>query len=88
MDRPSTGIDALDEVVGGLGAGDNVVWQTANLAEAVPFVGAFLATAHGTTPLAYLSFRLPPARVLDRSARVWGSERFTLLEGWTGSQCV
>ena len=27
MDRPSTGIDALDELLGGLGVGDNVVWQ-------------------------------------------------------------
>jgi hypothetical protein len=91
MDRPSTGIDALDEVLGGLGVGDNVVWQAANLAdlaEIEPFVEAFLAPAHGTTPMTYLSFRLPPARSLDRFARVWDSERFTLLGGWTGSQCV
>jgi hypothetical protein len=84
VDRPSTGIDAL----GGLGVGDNVVWQATNPAEIEPFVKAFLATAHGTTRLIDLSFRLPPARVLDRFARVWGSERLTLLDGWTGSQCV
>ena len=27
MDRPSTGIGALDELLGSLGVGDNVVWQ-------------------------------------------------------------
>ncbi|HEV2928694.1 MAG TPA: helix-turn-helix domain-containing protein [Propionibacteriaceae bacterium] len=86
MDRPSTGIDALDEVLGGLGVGDNVVWQAADPADIEPFVGAFLATAHGTTPLTYLSFRLPPAAVLDRFSQVWDSDRFTLLDGWTGSQ--
>jgi transcriptional regulator with XRE-family HTH domain len=84
MERPSTGIDALDELLGGLGVGDNVVWQAANPAEIEPFVEAFLATANGTTPLTYLSFRLPPATVLDRFRGVWDNERFTLLDGWTG----
>jgi hypothetical protein len=51
-------------------------------------VEAFLATAHGATPLTYLSFRLPPAAVLDRCSPVWDPERFALLDGWTGSQCV
>jgi KaiC/GvpD/RAD55 family RecA-like ATPase len=87
MDRPSTGIDALDEVLGGgLGVGDNVVWQAANPAEIEPFAEAFLATAHGSTPLTYLSFRLPSAAVLERFGRVWDRERFTLLDGWTGGQ--
>jgi transcriptional regulator with XRE-family HTH domain len=86
MERPSTGIDALDELLGGLGVGDNVVWQATNPTEIEPFVEAFLATANGTTPLTYLSFRLPPATVLDRFGQVWDAERFTLLDGWTGSQ--
>ena len=85
MDRPSTGIDALDEVLGGgLGVGDNVVWQASDPAEVEPFVEALLATAQGTTPLTYLSFRLAPAVVLDRLGRVWDNQRFMLLDGWTG----
>jgi DNA-binding XRE family transcriptional regulator/quercetin dioxygenase-like cupin family protein len=86
MDRPSTGIAALDEVLGGLGVGDNVVWQAPDPADIEPFVEAFLATAHGDTPLTYLSFRRPPAEVLDRFGKVWDSDRFTLLDGWTGSR--
>ena len=86
MDRPSTGIEALDELLGRLGVGDNVVWQAPDPADIEPFVEAFLATAHGDTPLTYLSFRLPPAAVLDRFGQVWDSDRFTLLDGWTGSQ--
>jgi transcriptional regulator with XRE-family HTH domain len=84
MDRPSTGIDPLDELLGGLGVGDNVVWQAADPADVEPFVHAFLASAHGRTPVAYLSFRLPPATVLDRFRTVWDAERFILLDGWTG----
>ena len=86
MDRPSTGIDALDELLGRLGVGDNVVWQAPDPADIEPYVEAFLATAHGDTPLTYLSFRLPPAAVLDRFGQVWDSDRFTLLDGWTGSR--
>jgi transcriptional regulator with XRE-family HTH domain len=86
MDRPSTGIDTLDELLGGLGVGDNVVWQAPDPADIEPFVEAFLATAHGATPLTYLSFRLPPAAVLDRFGQVWDSERFILLDGWTNGQ--
>jgi transcriptional regulator with XRE-family HTH domain len=84
MDRPSTGIDPLDELLGGLGVGDNVVWQAPDPADIEPFVHAFLGRAHGSTPLAYLSFRLPPATVLDRFRTVWDAERFVLLDGWTG----
>src|SRR5829696_1863653 len=56
MDRPSTGIDALDDLLGRLGVGDNVVWQAPDPADIEPFV------------------------------EVWDSDRFTLLDGWTGSQ--
>jgi transcriptional regulator with XRE-family HTH domain len=86
MDRPSTGIDALDDLLGRLGVGDNVVWRAPDPADIEPFVEAFLATARGDTPLTYLSFRLSPAAVLDRFGEVWDSDRFTLLDGWTGSQ--
>jgi transcriptional regulator with XRE-family HTH domain len=86
MDRPSTGIDPLDELLGDLRVGDNVVWQAADPADIEPFVEAFLSAARGATPLTYLSFRLPPAAVLDRFGKVWDSERFILLDGWTGSQ--
>jgi transcriptional regulator with XRE-family HTH domain len=85
MEQPSTGIDPLDELLGGLRAGDNVVWQAADPAEVEPFVDAFLGSARGTTPLAYLSLRLPPAIALDRFREVWDADRFVLLDGWTGS---
>jgi transcriptional regulator with XRE-family HTH domain len=84
MDRPSTGIDPLDELLGGLAVGDNVVWQAAGLADIEPFVEAFLSATRGAMPLTYLSLRLPPAAVLDRFDKVWDSERFILLDGWTG----
>jgi transcriptional regulator with XRE-family HTH domain len=85
MDRPSTGVDPLDELLDGLGVGDNVVWQAADPADVEPFVQALLRSARGTTPLAYLSLRLPPASVLDRFGPVWDPDRFILLDGWTAA---
>jgi transcriptional regulator with XRE-family HTH domain len=85
MDRPSTGVDPLDELLGGLGVGDNVVWQAADPADTEPFVQAFLRSAQGTTPLTYLSLQLPPASMLDRFGPVWDPDRFILLDGWTAS---
>jgi transcriptional regulator with XRE-family HTH domain len=85
MDRASTGIDALDELLlRGLGVGDNVVWQGDDPAEVEPFVQAFLRSARGSTPLTYLSLRLPPDRVLERFRTVWDNDRFILLDGWAG----
>jgi transcriptional regulator with XRE-family HTH domain len=85
-DRPTTGIVALDELLDGLRTGDNVVWQAADSAWVEPFVRAFLAAARGRTPMAYLSFRLPPAAVLDRFDTEWDPDRFILLDGWTNGR--
>ena len=62
--------------------GDNVVWQAPAPADIEPFVQAFLA-AQAAAPLAYVSFRLPPAAVLDRFRQVWNAQRFVLIDGWT-----
>jgi pyruvate,water dikinase len=43
--HPSTGIAALDRVVGGLLAGDNVVWQVASIEDYLPFVRPYSETA-------------------------------------------
>ena len=85
-DRPTTGIVALDELLDGLRTGDNVVWQAADSAWVEPFVRAFLAAARGRTPMAYLSFRLSPAAVLDRFDTEWDPDRFILLDGWTNGR--
>jgi len=84
MEQPSTGLEPLDVLLDGLGVGDNVVWQAPTSDHIEPFVQAFLAAQAGT-PLAYVSFRLPPAAVLDRFGRVWDAQRFVLVDGWTAS---
>jgi transcriptional regulator with XRE-family HTH domain len=82
--QPSTGLEPLDGLLDGLGVGDNVVWQAPTSAHIEPFVRAFLAAQAGT-PLAYVSFRLPPAAVLGRFGGVWDGQRFVLVDGWSAS---
>ncbi len=43
--EPSTGLPALDEVLGGLRLGDNVVWQVESVDDYRPLVAAFVARA-------------------------------------------
>jgi ribosome-binding protein aMBF1 (putative translation factor) len=67
MDRPSTGIDALDEVLGGgLGVGDNVVWQAANPAEIEPFAEAFWPPRTAAPPDGRVQVLEGTARVRER----------------------
>ncbi len=42
----SSGIEALDEVLQGILAGDNVVWQVDAIQDQIPFVHAFCRCAH------------------------------------------
>jgi hypothetical protein len=60
MGRPSTGIGGLDDLLDGLGVGDNVVWQAPEPAHIEPFVHAFLVNADGTTPLTRSRAVAPP----------------------------
>lgn len=42
----STGLPGLDRVIGGVFAGDNIVWQVDDIDDYVPFVEAFCREAH------------------------------------------
>ena len=77
----TTGIRALDELLGGLRYGDNVVWEVDGPEEA-PFMAAFLRGSKGD-PLVYVSFHVSPQAILDRFRTVWDPERFVLLDCFT-----
>jgi transcriptional regulator with XRE-family HTH domain len=77
----TTGIRSLDELLGGLRYGDNVVWDIDG-PEETPFVAAFLRGSKGD-PLVYVSFHVSPQAILDRFRTVWDLERFVLLDCFT-----
>ncbi len=63
----STGLPALDGVLGGLRSGDNVVWQMESIEDYAPLVKAFVppAVAQGR-PFVYFRFARHPPLVVDQ----------------------
>jgi transcriptional regulator with XRE-family HTH domain len=77
----TTGLPTLDEFLGGLRYGDNVVWEVDG-PEETPFVAAFLRGSKGS-PLVYVSFHVSPQAILDRFGGVWDPKRFVLIDCFT-----
>ena len=77
----TTGVRSLDELLGGLRFGDNVVWEVDG-PEVTPFVAAFLRGS-STDPLVYVSLHVSPQAILDRFGTAWDPERFVLLDCFT-----
>ncbi|MGH2793414.1 MAG: helix-turn-helix domain-containing protein [Actinomycetota bacterium] len=75
----TTGFDPIDELVGGLRAGDNVVWITGKKASVDPFLSAFVRGVGGERPLAYFSFRRPAAEIMKAIPDAW-SEQSLLID--------
>jgi transcriptional regulator with XRE-family HTH domain len=71
----------VDELIGGLRFGDNVVWEVDGPDEA-PFVNAFVRASRGF-PLAYVIFDVSPQAVLDRLGDDWDVENFLLVDCFT-----
>jgi hypothetical protein len=62
----STGFPALDEVLGGLRSGDNVVWQMESIEDYVPLVKPFVARALDQgRPVVYFRFARHPPLIAD-----------------------
>lgn len=80
MHAPTTGLEPVDELMGGLRIGDNVVVQVAADEEAVPLLRAALGAASGADRLVYVTFRDSPDTVRERFADSWDSDRFVLFD--------
>ncbi|MGH2540769.1 MAG: hypothetical protein ACRDGK_09625 [Actinomycetota bacterium] len=72
MARPSTGLRALDDLIGGVRVGDNLVFETSTETAIDGFVSAFVHASRRAAGLAYVSFHVPPSVVLDRFAAELG----------------
>jgi pyruvate,water dikinase len=71
----SSGIESLDEILQGIIAGDNVVWQVDDIAHQIPFVHAFCKCAHlDGKKLVYLRFASHQPLVPDK----YGADVFQL----------
>jgi transcriptional regulator with XRE-family HTH domain len=83
MIRPTTGLRPVDDLLGALRVGDNVVWETGEDATVDPFVAALVRASRKTPGLAYVSFHVSPTEILDRFQQGWDPKRFLLVDCFT-----
>lgn len=74
----TTGLTEVDDLIGGLQIGDNVVWQTLRPIEQ-PIIGT-LVTASPSSGLVYVSFTEPAAAILKRFGPRWRNRSLLLLD--------
>jgi transcriptional regulator with XRE-family HTH domain len=80
----STGIPQLDQILGGLFIGDNVVWydDAGSLAPVFCLNLIESADAHNQ-PVIYVSFDRSPKNLMDKLGRLSASPALTVLDGFT-----
>ena len=83
--RPSTGFAAIDQLLGGLRVGDNVVWRLHG-ASREPFTAAFLRAGAALPRLAYVSFDASAAEVLAQYGTAGFPAPSVLLDCSSGRQ--
>ncbi len=83
MVRATTGLRPVDDLLGALRLGDNVVWEVEEDTSPDPFVSAFVRASRKAPALAYVSFHVSAKEVLDRLRDEWEPERFLLVDCFT-----
>ena len=80
----STGITQLDQILGGLYIGDNVIWyDDAGSLAPVFCLNLISASDARRTPVIYVSFDRSPKNLMDKLGRLSDSPTLTVLDGFT-----
>jgi len=83
----TTGVEALDDLLGGVRVGDNIVWETDSGAPMQAFVAAFLRSAAGRgRQVLFVSFNFSPQTVLTQIAGAEPYPQLTLLDCFTSGK--
>jgi len=80
----STGIPQLDQILGGLYIGDNVIWyDDAGSLAPVFCLNLISASNARRTPVIYVSFDRSPKNLMDKLGRLSDSPTLTVMDGFT-----
>jgi transcriptional regulator with PAS, ATPase and Fis domain len=79
--RPTTGIAEVDNALGGVIAGDNLVWEIDSGVAGDHFISQFVAACElGGVPVVYVSFNRSPQTIATKYARLMSPGRFSLID--------
>jgi transcriptional regulator with PAS, ATPase and Fis domain len=78
---PTTGIAEVDKAIGGVIAGDNLVWEIDSGVAGDHFISSFVtACEKGGIPVVYVSFNRSPQTIAVKYARLMSPGRFSLID--------
>jgi transcriptional regulator with PAS, ATPase and Fis domain len=79
--RPTTGIAEVDKAIGGVVAGDNLVWEIDSGVAGDHFISRFVhACEQSGIPVVYVSFNRSPQTIAAKYARLMSPGRFSLID--------
>src|SRR5512147_2412780 len=84
---PTTGIPEVDKAIGGVLAGDNLVWEIDSGVAGDHFISRFVsACEQGGVPVVYVSFNRSPQTIAAKYARLMSPERFLPIDSFSSGK--
>lgn len=79
--KPTTGIAEVDDAIGGVISGDNLVWEIDSGVAGDHFISRFVsACEEGEVPVVYVSFNRSPQTIAAKYAKLMTPGRFSLID--------
>jgi transcriptional regulator with PAS, ATPase and Fis domain len=79
--KPTTGIPEVDKAIGGVIAGDNLVWEIDSGVSGDHFISRFVAACEkASVPVVYVSFNRSPQTIASKYAKLMSPGRFSLID--------
>ncbi|MEJ2705487.1 MAG: sigma 54-interacting transcriptional regulator [Sedimentisphaerales bacterium] len=80
-DRLTTGMEEIDRLIGGVLAGDNLVWEVDSGAPVDRFISSFVSACEAEgTPVVYVSFNRSPQTIVTTYGSLMSAGRFHLVD--------
>ncbi len=80
-ERLTTGMEEIDRLIGGVLAGDNLVWEVDSGAPVDRFVSSFVSACEAEgTPVVYVSFNRSPQTIVNTYGSLMSAGRFKLVD--------
>lgn len=80
-DKLTTGMEEIDRLIGGVLAGDNLVWEVDSGAPVDRFVSSFVSACEAEeTPVVYVSFNRSPQTIVNTYGSLMSAGRFELVD--------
>jgi transcriptional regulator with PAS, ATPase and Fis domain len=79
--KPTTGIHEVDKAIGGVIAGDNLVWEIDSGVAGDHFISSFVQSCEQSAiPVVYVSFNRSPQTIATKYASLMSPGRFSLID--------